>query len=227
MGKKAAVIGASGATGQHLVIKLYDSGGYERVQTFGRRLVGYQSSLVEEHLIDFDSSEKWADLIDADDIFLCLGTTLKTAGSKAAQYRVDFEYQYAFARFAREAGAKRIFVISSPGASPKAKGFYLRIKGELDEAVKKLGFETTVLIKPSLIRARREDERMGEVLGDRLLTPLCKLPGLRRYRPINAHELARAIAFIATQIDAPAAEYVLDDIQSVLPEGDLFLERNA
>ena len=227
MAKKAAVIGATGATGRHLVTKLGDSGYYEKVQTFGRRLVGGQSSVVEEHLIDFDSPETWADLIDADDIFLCLGTTLRTAGSKAAQYQVDFEYQYAFAQSAREAGAKRIFVISSPGASPKAKGFYLRMKGELDEAVKKLGFGTTVIIKPSLIRARRADKRIGERLGDYLLTPLCKLPGLRRYRPINAHELAHAMTIIATQIDSPAAEYVLDDIQSVLPEGDPFLERNA
>ena len=227
MSKKAALIGATGATGRHLVIKLYDSGAYDKVQTFGRRLVGYQNSLVEEHAIDFDQPKAWAHLIDADDVFLCLGTTLKTAGSKAAQYQVDFEYQYAFAQFAREAGATCIFVISSPGASPKAKGFYLRMKGELDEAVKKLGFETTVLIKPSLIRARREHERMGEVLGDHLLTPLCKLPGLRRYRPINAHELARAIAIMATQIEVPAAEYVLDEIQSVLPEGDPFLERNT
>ena len=220
MNRKAAIIGSTGATGQHLVTELYDSGAYEKVQTFSRRLVGYTSALVEEHVIDFDRPEEWANLIVADDIFLCLGTTLKTAGSKAAQYKVDFEYQYAFARCAREAGAKRIFVISSPGASPKARGFYLRMKGELDEAVKKLGFETTVLMKPSLIRARRADERLGEVLGDRLLTPLCRLPMLRRYRPINAHELAGAIAIIATQIETPAAEYVLDDIQSVLPEGD-------
>jgi uncharacterized protein YbjT (DUF2867 family) len=227
MGKKAAVIGATGATGQHLIIKLGDSGYYERVQAFGRRLTGVQSSLVEEHQIDFDAPETWAKLIDADDVFLCLGTTLKTAGSKAAQYKVDFEYQYTFARCAHEAGAKRVFVISSPGASPKAKGFYLRMKGELDEAVKKLGFETAVLIKPSLIRAHREVERLGEVLGDRLLTPLCRLPILRRYRPINAYGLARAIAIIATQIQTPAAEYVLDDIQSVLPEGDQSLERNT
>ena len=227
MGKKAAVIGATGATGQHLVIELGDCGYYDKVQTFGRRLVGYPTSLVEEHLIDFDRPETWSSLIQADDIFLCLGTTLKTAGSKAAQYKVDFDYQYAFARCAREAGATRIFVISSPGASPKAKGFYLRMKGELDEAVKKLGFETTVLIKPSLIRARREDQRVGEILGDLFLTPLCKLPGLRRYRPINALELARAITIIATQIESPAAEYVLDDIKSVLPEGDPPLERNA
>lgn len=227
MNRKAAVIGATGATGQHLIPVLCASACYEKIQTFGRRSVGFQNRLIEEHIIDFDHSDSWANLVEADDIFLCLGTTLKAAGSKDAQYAVDFEYQYTFARSAREAGATRVFVISSPGASPKARGFYLRMKGELDEAVKQLGFETTVLIKPSLIRARREDERLGELLGDRLLTPLCKLPGLRRYRPINAEELARAIAIIATQINAPAAEYVLDDIQSVLPEGDPFLERNA
>ncbi len=226
MSKKAAVIGATGATGRHLIPALCASECYEKVQTFGRRSVSFQSRLVEEHVIDFDQPDAWADRIEADDIFLCLGTTLKTAGSKAEQYTVDFEYQYAFARCARKAGAKRVFVISSPGASSKARGFYLRMKGELDEAVKQLGFETTVLIKPSLIRARREDERLGEVLGDRLLTPLCKLPGLRRYRPINAHELARAIAIMATQIESPEAEYVLDDIQSILPEGGPFLERN-
>jgi len=217
MGKKAALIGATGATGQHLLVNLRDSGVYDCVQAFGRKRVYPQSHLVEEHLIDFDRPETWSSLIQADDVFLCLGTTLRIAGSKAAQYKVDFEYQYAFAKCAREHGAKRVFVISSPGASPSANGFYLRMKGELDEAVKTLGFETTVLIKPSLIRALREDKRIGERLGDRLLTPLCRLPVLRRYRPINATELAHAIAIIATQIEAPASEYVLDDIQSVLP----------
>ena len=227
MGKKAALIGATGATGQHLLVNLCDSGVYDCVQAFGRKRVYPQSHLVEEHLIDFDRPETWSSLIQADDIFLCLGTTLRIAGSKAAQYKVDFDYQYAFARYARESGAKRVFVISSPGASPGANGFYLRMKGELDEAVKTLGFETTVLIKPSLIRARREDKRIGERLGDRLLTPLCRLPVLRRYRPINATELALAIAIIATQIEAPASEYVLDHIQSVLPQGDPLREGNA
>jgi uncharacterized protein YbjT (DUF2867 family) len=144
-----------------------------------------------------------------------MGTTLKKAGSKHAQFEVDYTYQANFARAARERGAKRCFVVSSPGANAQSANFYLRIKGQLDDYVKSLGFET-ILIKPSLIAASRPEVRLGEKLGGFIMAPMRFMPGLRYYRPIEASELARAISVIAASEYPLQEEYALGDIQAQL-----------
>jgi uncharacterized protein YbjT (DUF2867 family) len=211
----AAIIGATGATGSALSQILAESDTYSRVQLFSRSLPGISHPKVEAHVVDFKSIDQWASEIEATDIFLCMGTTLKKAGSKHAQFEVDYTYQANFARAARERGAKRCFVVSSPGANAQSANFYLRIKGQLDDYVKSLGFET-ILIKPSLIAASRPEVRLGEKLGGFIMAPMRFMPGLRYYRPIEASELARAISVIAASEYPLQEEYALGDIQAQL-----------
>ncbi len=211
----AAIIGATGATGSALSQILAESDTYSRVQLFSRSRPGITHPKVEAHLVDFKSIDQWASEIEAADIFLCMGTTLKKAGSKRAQFEVDYTYQANFAHAARERGAKRCFVVSSPGANAQSANFYLRIKGQLDDYVKSLGFET-ILIKPSLIAASRPDVRLGEKLGRFIMAPTRFIPGLRYYRPIEARELARAISVLAASEYPLREEYALGDIQAQL-----------
>jgi uncharacterized protein YbjT (DUF2867 family) len=211
----AAIIGATGATGSALSQILAESDTYSRVQLFSRSLPGISHPKVEAHVVDFKSIDQWASEIEATDIFLCMGTTLKKAGSKHAQFEVDYTYQANFARAARERGAKRCFVVSSPGANAQSANFYLRIKGQLDDYVKSLGFET-ILIKPSLIAASRPEVRLGEKLGGFIMAPMRFMPGLRYYRPIEASELARAISVIAASEYPLQEEYAVGDIQAQL-----------
>ena len=211
----AAIIGATGATGSALARILAESDAYSRIQLFSRSLPEITHPKVDAHVVDFKSIDQWANEIDATDIFLCMGTTIKKAGSKQAQFEVDYTYQANFARAARERGAKRCFVVSSPGANAQSANFYLRTKGQLDDYVKSLGFET-ILIKPSLIKASRPDVRLGEKLGGFIMAPARFVPGLRYYRPIDARELAQAISVLAASESPLRAEYVLGDIQAQL-----------
>ena len=209
----AAIIGATGATGYELSHRLAKSETYSRIQLFVRAEPSRTHVKHEVHEVDFKRVDQWADKIEASDLFLCMGTTLRKAGSKRAQFEVDYTYQAEFARAARERGATRCFVVSSPGANARAANFYLRTKGRLDEYIRSLGFET-ILIKPSLILANRPDFRIGEKLGGFMMAPLRYLPALRHYRPIHAAELARAISGLATSELPLKSEYVLGEIQA-------------
>ncbi len=211
----AAIIGATGATGSALSQILAESDRYSRIQLFSRSLPEITHPKFEAHLVDFKMVDDWCEKINATDLFLCMGTTLKKAGSKQAQFEVDYTYQADFARAARERGANRCFIVSSPGANAQSANFYLRTKGQLDDYVKSLGFET-ILIKPSLIKARRPDVRVGEKLGGFIMGPTRFIPGLSHYRPIDAGELARAISAIAASESPLKGEYVLGDIQAQL-----------
>lgn len=212
---KAAIIGCTGATGAPLFRFLSEAGFYESVQGFARPNPSSLASSPNVTLVNFQRLEEWSHLIRATDIFLCMGSTIRKAGSKQAQYQVDYTYQANFARVARERGARRCFVVSSPGADSKSSNFYLRMKGELDDYIRDLGFET-VLIKPSLICAQRPEIRLGEKLGAFLLSPVCRLPGLRHFRPIDAEDLARAVCLIATSGKTLRQEYALGDIHALL-----------
>jgi uncharacterized protein YbjT (DUF2867 family) len=135
-----------------------------------------------------------------DDAFIALGTTIKVAGSQAAFRRVDFDAVMNTARAAREAGAKRIVVVSSLGADAHSRVFYNRVKGEMQQAVSALGAESVVFVQPSLLVGDREalgqPARAGEGWALRLLRPVLGwVP--RGVRPIAAEDVARAMLHAA------------------------------
>ena len=221
--KTAIVIGATGVTGKPLTEFLLNSSHYQQVIVFSRRpfaLPGIATDKLVNHVVDFDQLENWKDKIHGDDLFSALGTTRKQAGSQAAQYKVDFEYQATVIKAAAANGVDRLFLVSSSGANANSRFFYPRMKGELDQLALQQGFATTTLIKPSLIVGDRPDHRLGEKIGHSLLTPLCNfLPMLRYYRPIKGTELGRAIGNFAVHL-AESGRYTLEfgDIFNHLPE---------
>ena len=165
MGRIANVIGASGLVGHELVVQLLDHPEFEKVRIFVRRTTGIVHSKLEEQIIDFDQTESWKPLVTGDVLFSALGTTIKTAKTKENQYRVDFTYQYEFAKAAAENGVPAYLLVSSMGANPKSSVFYSRMKGELEDAVAKLPFQKLIIIRPSILDGDRQEKRAGEKFG--------------------------------------------------------------
>jgi uncharacterized protein YbjT (DUF2867 family) len=141
-------------------------------------------------VVDFECLEEYRDAFEGDILFSCLGTTLKQAGSMTAQRRVDVDYQLRAAELAAEQGVSDYVLVSSSGANAKSLSPYLKMKGELEEAVKALSFKHITILQPSLLLGERPDLRSAEKLGSLILPMLCKLPGLGRYKPIHGSQVA-------------------------------------
>jgi uncharacterized protein YbjT (DUF2867 family) len=214
MKKRALILGATGLVGGHLVKLLLDDDRYERLTVFVRRSPGILHPKLTEHIVDFDNPEAWEGLVTGDDLFSCLGTTIKKAGSQDAQHRIDYTYQYRTAKAAAEKGVTTYVLVSSSGANPHSRIFYSRIKGELDRDVRGLPFRTISILKPSVLMGEREEKRTGESLGvflGKILIPL--IPPLRKYRPIPAETVAKAMIKAANDPDArDFSEYELEEI---------------
>ncbi len=190
---KAIVIGATGAVGRDLLDVLLHDERYDRVITFTRREVGVEHSRLQSYIVDFDKPEGWQDLVQGDVLFSALGTSKKQAGSKEAQYHVDHDYQMLFARLARRHGVPRLVLISSIGADASSRIFYLRLKGEIEQEVRELGFPSlTILEPPSLIRPHAK--RPLETLSVKALQLLNTIGLCRSMAPMSTKVVARSMA---------------------------------
>jgi len=189
---KALVIGATGATGKDLVKQLLNDKEFEEVDIFVRKPVDIQNDKLKVHVVNFEKPEEWKDKVKGDIAFSCLGTTLKDAGSKEAQRKVDFDYQYEFARAAKENDVEDYILVSAYGANPTSKIFYSKMKGELEEAVKQLHFNKITIFKPGMLE-RKDSERTGEVLGSRIIKFANKLGLLESQKPLPTDVLAKAM----------------------------------
>ncbi len=189
---KALVIGATGATGKDLVNLLLQDQDFDEIKVFVRKPIDIQNDKLKVHVVDFEKPEEWKNEIKGDVAFSCLGTTLKAAGSKEAQRKVDFDYQYEFAKAAKENNVEDYILVSSYGANPKSKIFYSRMKGELEDAVKKLHFTKITIFKPGMLE-RKDSDRPGEVLGSRIIKFANRLGLMESQKPLPTNVLAKAM----------------------------------
>ena len=195
---KALVIGATGATGKDLVKQLCQDSDFDEIDIFVRRRSDFHHEKVKAHLVDFDHPEEWKHLVKGDVAFSCLGTTLKSAGSKENQKVIDYDYQFNFAKAAKENKVEDYILVSAYGASPDSKIFYSRIKGELEEAVKNLKFEKTTIFKPGMLE-RKNTDRNGEVFGLKIIKFLNKFGLFKSQKPLPTSVLAKAM-IVASKI---------------------------
>ncbi len=189
---KALVIGATGATGKDLVNQLLNDKEFDEVDIFVRKPIDIQNDKLKVHVVNFEKPEEWKEMVKGDVAFSCLGTTLKDAGSKEAQKKVDFDYQYEFAKAAKENEVEDYILVSAYGANPQSKIFYSKMKGELEEAVKQLHFNKITIFKPGMLE-RKDSERTGEVLGSRIIKFANKLGLLESQKPLPTDILAKAM----------------------------------
>jgi uncharacterized protein YbjT (DUF2867 family) len=200
MNKTALVIGASGLVGSFVTLKLLNDSRYEKVKVFVRRSLEINHTKLEEHIVNFDKPDLWRNHLIGDELYSALGTTIKKAGSKEVQYKIDFTYQYEVANAASENGVKKYLLVSSLGADYKSSNFYLRIKGSLDEKVQQLNFERIRIFRPSILVGLRSETRLGETLGIKIAGVVTKLvPALKKYKPIKASLVAEAMIKSANQ----------------------------
>ncbi|AZA98776.1 semialdehyde dehydrogenase [Chryseobacterium joostei] len=189
---KALVIGATGATGKDLVNQLLNDKDFEEVDIFVRKPVNIENERLKVHVVNFEKPEEWKEMVKGDVAFSCLGTTLKDAGSKEAQKKVDFDYQYEFAKAAKENNVEDYILVSAYGANSKSKIFYSKMKGELEEAVRQLHFNKITIFKPGMLE-RKDSGRTGEVLGSRIIKFANKLGLLESQKPLPTDILAKAM----------------------------------
>lgn len=190
---KAILIGATGAVGRDLLTALLRDERYDQIITFTRREVGVVDAKLRSYVVDFEKPAGWHDLVQGDVLFSALGTSKKQAGSQAAQYHVDHDYQMMFARFAKENGVPRLVLVSSVGADARSRFFYLRLKGEIEQEMEALQFEgLTILAPPSLIRPHAK--RPLETISVRLLEILNALGLARSMAPMPTAVVAACMA---------------------------------
>ena len=186
------IAGATGLTGEHLLDRLISEPTVARVLAPTRRPLAAHPHLENpvgelQGLLPQLSGQ-------VDTAFCCLGSTIKQAGSQEAFRAIDHDLILAFARRARELGARHLVVISALGANPNSSVFYNRVKGETEEALKAMGWPQLTIARPSLLLGARHEFRLGE----RLAAPLLRwLPG--KYRGIDACALARALWRLALE----------------------------
>lgn len=187
----AIVLGATGATGQELVRCLLEDPDYKKVFVFVRKKPKISHKKLTSYTIDFSKMECYKELIKGDVLFSCFGTTLKTAGSKDKQFLVDYTYQYEFAKFASKNGVKRYALVSSSGAHSKSPFFYLKMKGKLEESVKKLKFKSIYIFQPPSLIRQDELLRNGEKLALRVIKGFNNLGFLKSQKPLPVSLLAK------------------------------------
>lgn len=192
----AMVAGATGLVGREILAALLADKTYSQVICVGRRTLPLQHPKLVQHTVDFKAAAPFAALPHVDDVFIALGTTIKVAGSQAAFKAVDLEAVVAVAQAARAQGATKLGVVSAMGADSKSAIFYNRVKGEMEEALTRLGFPCLVIARPSMLAGDREatgqPTRLGERIGllaTRWLSPI--IPA--NYRAIQATDVAKAL----------------------------------
>ena len=211
----ALIAGASGLVGGLLLRRLLDAPEYDRVVSVGRRRLDLEHPKLVQIITDFAALERLPEPLRGDDAFCCLGSTIRQAGSRAAFRAVDQAAVLAFAWSAQRGGARSFAVVSSLGADAKSRVFYNRVKGETEDALRVLGFDTLGIFRPSLLLGRHPPSRFGEKIAAALLAfsrPLL-VGGWRKYRAIEAEVVARAMVRSAKRAAGGARVCESDEIQ--------------
>lgn len=195
---KAIVIGATGATGKYLVQELINNPHYTEITVLVRRASFPQQSKLKEIVVDFNQLENFREYITGDVAYSVLGTTLKDAGSKDAQWKVDYDYQYQFAEICSTNQIPSFVLLSATGANPNSSIFYNKMKGQLEYDIKKLNFKQLNIIQPAGL-IRPNSDRMGEKLMVTLVGALNAIGLLKNYQLIHVKDLAKAIVHSLTK----------------------------
>ncbi len=214
--RKALIVGATGLIGGHCLQSLCDNSNYSEVTALVRKPILKTHRKLKTVATKFDKNlENDLSKIQADDVYCCLGTTIKKAESREAFQAVDLFLVIAIADIMRKQGATSQFiVISAMGADKNSKIFYNRTKGEMEESLKEIGYPCLRIIRPSLLLGKRKEFRLGEKIG-MLLAPLLKpfmIGSLKKYRPVEAESVAEFMVNVAIEQPVSGAHVYESDL---------------
>lgn len=216
-----ALLGGTGLVGRQCLELLADDRAFDRIVVLARRKFGEATApRIEGHVIDFDQLDAHADALAVDQVICALGTTIKAVGGSRERFRaVDFGIPLAAAKIALRKGARHFLLVSAIGADASSRIFYNRVKGELEDALRTLGYRSVTIVRPSLLLGDRQEFRLGEVVAKRFAWAV---PG--RFRPVHARDVARALIRSARE-DVPGLHIIeSDDIAGYAAGGPLHVE---
>lgn len=192
---KLIILGASGLTGSEVLDLAIGNPHISEVTCFLRRTTGKSSIKLKEILIETDEMLALESLPEADTIICCLGTTIKKAGSQNTFRKVDVELPLHFARLAIKHNIDSFIIQSSIGAGSNSSAFYLKCKTEVENELKKLGFKSLVIVRPSLLLGDRKEFRLGEKFAEflmKLFSPFF-IGNLKKYKAISSGKVAERL----------------------------------
>ena len=198
----ALVLGATGLVGRHCLDLLLEDEAYGQVVALARKPPKREHPKLRWHVTDLARVHEYGSLLGVDDVFCCLGTTIRAAGSRDSFYKVDFGHVVEVARATAESGARQLLLVSALGADAHSRVFYNRVKGEVERAVCELPFRGTQIFRPSLLLGQRQEFRLGERAAALALVPLSFLliGRARKYRPVPATAVAEAMVRVAKSV---------------------------
>ena len=214
MQKTALLAGATGLIGSQLLPLLLASERYAKVIVVGRTALPLLHPKLTQVVTDLGKLQDVRLQLIADDVFCCLGTTMRQAGSKEAFYKVDFLYVVTLAALAAGNFASQLMVVSSLGADAESRVYYSQVKGQMEEAVRQLPFRAIHIFRPSLLLGSRAQPRLGERVGAvllRVFRPLLRGP-LLKYRPVAAATVAAAMLRAAEDDGGGVRVHLSDEI---------------
>lgn len=216
IGKTALLFGSTGAVGKEVLNLLISDHRYEKVIAFSRKVIPIEHPKLSVVLDSLTNLESIAGSIKGDDLFCCLGTTSRKAGSKEAFKMVDLEMPARLAKIASENEVDGFIAISSIGAGKKGRGFYLDVKSEMEDRVIQYNFKRLAIIRPSLLLSKREEFRLSEEAGKILntLTSWAMVGKLSKYKGISTSDVARAMISILN-LEKPKVFWESDELLSV------------
>lgn len=222
--RSALVVGATGLVGSALVRQLCESEEYAAVNVIARRKLDFTDPKLVVKIRDFEKISE-SDIEFAHEVFCCLGTTIKKAGSREQFEKVDVEYPLSIAALAKNRGIGHFIVISAMGANEKSFTYYNRVKGKLESELTAMDFPQLSIVRPSLLTGERDEFRLGENVGAKamsMLNPLMVGPG-KKFRSIDADQVARAMMVIALYGNKQkVAVYSSDELSTMqIPEPEV------
>ncbi|BDU37407.1 NAD(P)H-binding protein [Vibrio nigripulchritudo] len=198
MSKIAIVAGGSGLVGHELMMLLLKEDAISQVHSLGRRPINLSHSKLKEHIHVDLAITNWDDETPSPELgFICLGTTLKQAGSKEKLAQIDVDLVCNVAQEMKLVGVKKLAVVSSYGAGPESFSHYLKCKGKMETAVSKMGFEQVVFVRPGPLKGERVTPRTNELVTESLLKVLSPLliGKLHNFKPIDAKDVAQSMLY--------------------------------
>ena len=195
--------GATGLIGRQALDLFLEHPSTERVITISRRpLERPPHPKLDARIVEFELLNEQEELFKVSHIVCALGTTMRQAGDRQAFRRVDYYYPLSLARLGLEGGARHFLLVSSLGANPQSRIFYNRVKGEIEDAPRKLAYGSLTILRPSLLMGDRAEFRLGERVGQALAR---FVPG--KFRPIAARDVAKGLVRAAHE-DIPGVRVI-------------------